>query len=101
ENFQRPHQRRLRLHRHHMRAEPTEASGANTDMRADIEDEIAGSHQFAVEAIHRRSVRAVAIIHAKRTRDAQEPATSDAPGIVPGAHGSLTRGAATSRSQAA
>ena len=52
-----PHQSRLRLDRDHARAEAAEARDAVADMRADIEGEIAGMDELAIEPVHRRAAR--------------------------------------------
>ena len=59
-------QRRLRLDRDHPRAEPPERGDAVADMGADIEHQIAGSHEAAIEPVHRRGARAIAVVDAKR-----------------------------------
>ena len=63
-------QRRLRLDRDHARAEAAEGGDAVADMRADVEDEIAGRDEAAVEPVHGGAVRAVAVIDAQRADDA-------------------------------
>ena len=48
------------LHRHHAGAKPAEAGGAVTDMGADVEGEVAGREEAAVEFIQpRRPARRV------------------------------------------
>src|SRR6516225_2027193 len=105
--FQRLDQRRLRLDRHHARAQVAQDGDAVAHMRANIEDKIARRHEPAVKTLHRRTARAVAIINPQRTCDAADgPPTvvpTVVPGLVPGrVHDRfMTTPAATARSQAA
>ena len=57
---------RLRLQRHHARAEPAEAAGAVADMGADVEGEVARAQEAGVQRIHRRIPRRVAIVDVER-----------------------------------
>src|SRR5215211_9299585 len=63
------HQRRLRLDRHHARAEPLKYRGAVADMSADIEYEIAGLHELGVELLHGGAAAPVAIVDAQGAKD--------------------------------
>ncbi len=83
--LQRPDQRRLRLDRYHARAEPAKDGDTVADMCADIEHEVAGVHETAIEPIHGRATFAVAVIQAERAHDA----SNRPPGIVPGPWPSL------------
>src|SRR5215467_13035832 len=60
----------LRFGRHNPRAQPPERGDTITDMRTDVEYEIAGSYETAVESIHGGGTRTIAIIDVKRSCDA-------------------------------
>src|SRR5215472_9177891 len=77
--FQRLDQRRLRLDRHHARAQAAQDGDAVADMRTDIEDEVARRHEPAVKTLHRRTVRSAAVTNPQWTRDAPD----GSPGVVP------------------
>src|SRR6516165_4896099 len=104
--FQRLDQRRLRLDRHHARAQVAQDGDAVAHMRANIEDKIARRHEPAVKTLHRRTARAVAVINPQRTRDAADGPPRVVPTVVPGlvpgrVHDRFMTPAATARSQAA
>src|SRR5262245_8485563 len=79
DELERLHQRGLRLDRHDARAEAAEDADAVADMSSDVEDEIAGLYELAVEARHGGAAGAIAIIDAQRAGDpSQRP-----PGFAP------------------
>src|SRR6185369_16723862 len=62
----------LRFRRHNLRAQPPERGDAITDMRADVEYEIAGSNEAAIEPIHGRGARSIAIIDTEGSGDSAD-----------------------------
>ena len=68
--FQDRHHRRLRLNRNDTRTQTGKGRNAIADMRTDIENEIAALNELAVEAIHGRGVRTIAVVDAKRPKNA-------------------------------
>ena len=65
EQPKRAHHRPLRLDRDDSGAEPAERGNTIADMCADIEHQISGSNEIAIEPVHRRGALAVPIIDAK------------------------------------
>ena len=73
---------RLRLQRHHARAEPAEAADAVADMAADVEGEIARPHEARVQRIHRRIARRIAVVDVERAAQRGERRDRRADGIA-------------------
>ena len=57
---------RLRLQRHHARAETAKAADAVADVAADVEGEIAGADEAGIQRIHRRIARRIAVVDIER-----------------------------------
>jgi hypothetical protein len=55
---------------HNSRAQPPERGDAITNMRTDVEYEIAGLNEAAIKPIHGRGARSIAIVDIERSSDA-------------------------------
>ena len=60
-----PHHRPLRLDRDDTRAQPAERGDAITNMRANVEYQIARPDEVAIKSVHRRSPPPVSVIDTK------------------------------------
>src|SRR5215207_3804061 len=76
QKLERSHQGRLGLHCDHPRAEPAEAGDAIADMRADVENEIAGPDELGIEPIHGSAASPIAVIDAQGAHDATKRSPS-------------------------
>src|SRR5882724_3105448 len=63
EQFERSHERRLRLDRDDARAEPAEGADAVPHVSTDVEYEVACAHELTIEAIHGGALGAIAVVH--------------------------------------